>query len=67
MNRKLNIIANYDPLTGTKNRNSYHEAIAEFIYQKTDGTFIQLRILKFKTYTALCRETLWIFSNADEI
>lgn len=24
-------------------------------------------LLKLKTYTALCRETLWIFSNADEI
>lgn len=37
----------------------------ELIYQKTDDTWMQLRILKFKTYTEQCRETLWIFSNLD--
>lgn len=37
----------------------------EFIYQKTDGTWLQLRILKFKTYTEQCKETLWIFSSIN--
>lgn len=41
-------------------------AMLEFIYQKTDGSRLKLRILKFKTYTAQRRETLWIFSNAGE-
>lgn len=35
----------------------------EFIYQKTNGDWLKLRILKFKDYTQEHRETLWIFSN----
>lgn len=42
-------------------------ATPEFIYQKMDGSWIKLRILKFKTYTARHRETLWIFSNKDNM
>lgn len=38
----------------------------EFVYQKTDGQWIRLRVLKFKHYTEKSRETLWIFSNIDE-
>lgn len=38
----------------------------EFTYQKIDGSWLKLRILKFKTYTSQCRETLWIFSNAEK-
>lgn len=37
----------------------------EFIYQKTDGSWMKLYILKFKTYTEQCRETLWIFSKTE--
>lgn len=37
----------------------------EFTYQKTNGDWLKLRILKFKTYTPQCRETLWIFSSID--
>ena len=37
----------------------------EFTYQKKDGTWLKLRVLKFKSYTADSRETLWIFSNFD--
>lgn len=37
----------------------------EIIYQKNDQTWMQLRVLKFKTYTLQCRETLWIFSGTD--
>ncbi|RHR25853.1 diguanylate cyclase [Clostridium sp. AF19-22AC] len=37
----------------------------EFIYQKTDGSWMKLRILKFKIYTEQCRETLWIFSDIE--
>ena len=40
-------------------------AMPEFCYQKTDNTWLKLRVLKFKTYTEQCRETLWIFSNLD--
>lgn len=40
-------------------------AAPEYTYQKTDGTWMKLRVLKFKTYTVKCRETLWIFSNTD--
>lgn len=40
-------------------------ATPELIYQKTDGSWMKLRVLKFKTYTETCRETLWIFSNLE--
>lgn len=40
-------------------------AMPEFIYQKTDNSWMKLRVLKFKTYTDRCKETLWIFSSAD--
>ena len=37
----------------------------EFIYQKTDGSWMKLRILKFKIYTEQCRETLWLFLDIE--
>lgn len=37
----------------------------ELTYPKTDGSFMKLRILKFKIYTDQCRETLWIFSEIE--
>ena len=48
---------------GTLNANLGKTSVPEFTYQKQDGSWIQLRILKFKTYTAQQRETLWIFST----
>lgn len=41
------------------------ETTPEFTYQKQDGTWMKVRILKFKTYTSSLRETLWIFSTID--
>lgn len=41
-------------------------AAPEFSYQKVDGSWITLRILKFKTYTEQLRETLWIFEANDK-
>ncbi len=38
----------------------------ELVYQKKDGSWLKLRILKFKTYTEQSRETLWIFLNIAE-
>lgn len=38
---------------------------AEFIYQKNDGSWIKLQILKFKLYSEQNRETLWIFSTIE--
>ena len=38
----------------------------EFVYQKTDGAGMELRVLKFKTYTPQRKETLWIFSSINE-
>lgn len=37
----------------------------EFIYQKKDGSWMKLRILKFKIYTEQCRETLWLFLDIE--
>lgn len=39
------------------------EAGPELVYQKTDGEWMKLQILKFNTYNKNCRETLWIFTN----
>ena len=41
------------------------DSTPEFTYQKTDGSWIRLRVLKFKTYTAQIQETLWIFLNLE--
>lgn len=41
------------------------DATPEYIYQKTDNSWLKLRVLKFKTYTGQCKETLWIFSGVD--
>lgn len=37
----------------------------EFIYQKLNGEWLKVRVLKFKDYTRDQRETLWIFANTD--
>lgn len=38
----------------------------EIIYQKLNGEWLRLRILKFKEYKDEQRETLWIFKNINE-
>lgn len=45
--------------------NLYNETTLEFTYQKIDDSWMKVRILKFKTYTAQYRETLWIFSSIE--
>lgn len=37
----------------------------EFIYQKENGEWLKLRVLKFSDYTSRQRETLWIFTDTD--
>lgn len=37
----------------------------EMIYQKLDGVWLRLRILKFKEYKEGQRETLWVFANME--
>lgn len=55
-------ICDYGYLKTSLNNN----AAAEFTYQKYDGSWIKLQILKFKMYTEKNRETLWIFSTMEE-
>lgn len=37
----------------------------EFLYQKKDGSWLKLRILKFKNYGDKSYETLWIFTDSE--
>lgn len=37
----------------------------EFLYQKKDGSWLKLRILKFKDYGENSQETLWIFTDTE--
>lgn len=54
---------NYENLEVNLNEN----ATTEYSYQRVDGSWITLRILKFKNYTPQARETLWIFEvNENE-
>lgn len=39
--------------------------LPQFIYRKTNGDWIRLRVLKFKDYTEKNRETLWIFESPE--
>lgn len=55
-------VCEYTRLEQRLNNNS----LPEFIYQKNDGEWMKLRILKFKDYTNGKRETLWIFTNAEK-
>lgn len=43
-----------------------NKSAPEFVYQKTDGEWLKLRVLKFKNYTEEFRETLWIFSSTGQ-
>ena len=38
---------------------------SEFLYQKKDGSWLKLRILKFKNYGENSHETLWIFTDSE--
>lgn len=42
------------------------DMIIKFTYQKVDNVTVELQILKFKTYSKQCSETLWIFSNYND-
>lgn len=37
----------------------------ELTYQKNDGSWMKVRVLKFKTYTKASQETLWFFTSVD--
>lgn len=37
----------------------------EVVYQKINGEWLKVRILKFRSYTEEKRETLWIFTNTE--
>lgn len=37
----------------------------EFVYQKLNGEWLNLKILKFRDYTMEERETLWVFAGMD--
>lgn len=39
--------------------------LPEMVYQKLNGDWLKLRILKFRDYTREQQETLWIFTNTD--
>lgn len=41
------------------------DVMPEFTYQKLDGEWLNLRVLKFKDYGKGSRETLWIFAMAE--
>lgn len=41
----------------------YANTTPEFTYQKLDGSWVVLRIMRFKTFTPQNRETLWIFTD----
>lgn len=46
-------------------KNLFNNQLPVFAYQKKDGTWLKLQILKFKEYTKEQQETLWIFSNIE--
>lgn len=55
--------AEFERLCNFEELESRLDESPELIYQKQDGTWIKLRVLKFKDYTAEQRQTLWIFAS----
>lgn len=55
------IMCNYTELKKKLNNND----TPEFIYQKMNGDWLKLKILKFSDYSLDQQETLWIFANAE--
>lgn len=53
---------NYDYLRGLLKQGT----VPEFTYQKKNGEWLLLKVLKFKDYTETEQETLWIFSIVKE-
>lgn len=41
------------------------DRMPEFVYEKNNGEWLKVRILKFKNYKGNQQETLWIFANTD--
>lgn len=54
-------ICDYSKLKEKLDRND----LPELIYQKTNGDWLKMRILKFRDYTDRQQQTLWIFTNVD--
>lgn len=55
-------ICNYDILE----KKIEGDHVLEFVYEKLDGEWVKLRILRFKDYTKDHKETLWIFLNEQQ-
>lgn len=55
------VLCDYEALEKQLNSNQP----PDFIFQKTDGQWIHLRVLKFREYSIERRETLWIFAKID--
>ncbi|MCQ4637620.1 sensor domain-containing diguanylate cyclase [Anaerovorax odorimutans] len=43
----------------------YGRDVPGFVYQKKDGSWMKLRIFKFKKYAGQNKETLWVFENTS--
>lgn len=56
------VLCDYDTLEKQLNSNQP----PDFIFQKTDGQWIHLRVLKFRGYSVEKRETLWIFAQIND-
>lgn len=59
---EFELLCNYVELE----KNLVNNNLPVFVFQKKDGTWLKLQILKFKEYTNEQRETLWIFSNTEK-
>lgn len=56
------VLCDYDTLEKQLNSNQP----PDFIFQKIDGQWIHLRVLKFRGYSVEKRETLWIFAQIND-
>lgn len=54
-------VCEYARLDQRLNNNS----LPEFVFQKTDGEWLKVRIMKFKDYTKGQKETLWMFTIVE--
>lgn len=61
-NQKFEEVCNYTKLE----EKLEGRCMPEFTYQKINGDWLKMKILKFRDYTDEQQQTLWIFSNADE-
>lgn len=54
-------VADYEYLRGQLE----NDTPPELLYERNDGIWLRLRILKFKDYTQEWQQTLWIFAQTD--